>query len=243
MAPQPPSDQLAQTRPGYDQWAPVYDCDGNPLQALEQPCVQALLGEVRNQRVLDMGCGTGRHALWLAHQGADVTAIDFSKGMLDQARAKPGADAVTWLTHDLHQPLPFNDHTFDAVVSGLVLEHIRDLDLFFSEVKRVLSPEDKSGAIPGGGGGGGGQLVVSAMHPAMFLRGTQARFTDPTTGNLITPGSLPHQISDFLNAALKANLHLNHISEHQPDQAFAKHFPRAEKYIDWPMLVVMRFNV
>ncbi len=241
-------DQLAQTRTGYDQWAPVYDCDANPLQALEQPRVRALLGDVRNQRILDMGCGTGRHALWLATQGAQVTAIDFSQGMLDQARNKQGADAVTWQVHDLHEPLPFDDNTFDTVVSGLVLEHIRNLDLFFSEAKRVLIPKNKSGGESGGesadesGGGGDGQLVVSAMHPALFLRGTQARFTDPTTGQLITPGSLPHSISDFLNAALKANLHLTHISEHQPDQFFANQFPRAEKYIGWPMLVVMGFE-
>jgi len=190
--------------------------------------VRGLVGEVSGRRVLDMGCGTGRHALWLAGEGAKVTAVDFSEGMLDQARAKQGADAVSWLVHDLHEPMPFEDNTFDKIVSGLVLEHIRDLSFFFSQASRVLNT--------------GGGLVVSAMHPAMFLRGTQARFTDPNSGDLITPGSLPHQISDFLTAAMKANLRLNHISEHQPDQAFAKHYPRAEKYIDWPMLVVMRFE-
>jgi ubiquinone/menaquinone biosynthesis C-methylase UbiE len=228
LASEPKTNALAQTRAGYDRWAPIYDCDGNPLQALERPCVRRLLGEVKDRRVLDMGCGTGRHALWLAGEGAQVTAIDFSQGMLDQARTKPGADAVNWLVHDLHNPLPFNDHTFDKVVSGLVLEHIRDLSFFFSQAQRVLKPA--------------GGLVVSAMHPAMFLRGTQARFTDPDSGNVIVPGSLPHPISDFLCAALKANLHLNHISKHQPDETFAKQYPRAEKYIGWPMLVVMGFK-
>lgn len=220
-------DPLAHTRSGYDQWAPVYDCDGNPLQALEEPRVRALLGDVKKQRVLDMGCGTGRHALWCAEQGATVTAIDFSQGMLDQAKQKPHAEKVTWQTHDLHEPLPFEDAAFDAVVSGLVLEHIRDLDLFFSEAARVLKPQ--------------GSLVVSAMHPAMFLRDSMARFTDPDSGNVITPGSLPHSIPDFLTAALKTNLKLTHISEHEPDTDFAQHHPRAEKYIDWPMLAVMGF--
>ncbi len=228
MKTEPQRNELAQARSGYDRWAPVYDCDGNPLQALEQPCIRALLGHMHGQRVLDMGCGTGRHALWLAGQGADVTAVDFSQGMLDQARAKQGADAITWLAHDLHEPLPFDDGSFDKVVSGLVLEHIRDLPLFFSQARRVLKPE--------------GTLVVSAMHPAMFLRGTQARFTDPDSGDVITPGSLPHTISDFLNAALSACLQLQHISEHQPDEAFAQHYPRAEKYVGWPMLVVMGFE-
>src|SRR5262245_53664676 len=90
------------TRAGYDRWATVYDHDGNPLQALEEPRVWALLGEVRGLRVLDLGCGTGRHAIPLAAAGAHVTALDFSDGMLAVARDKPGADAVRFIQHDLH---------------------------------------------------------------------------------------------------------------------------------------------
>jgi ubiquinone/menaquinone biosynthesis C-methylase UbiE len=56
-----------------------------------------------------------------------VTAVDFSEGMLREARRKPGATAIRFLVHDLHEPLPFPDQTFDLVVSGLVLEHLRDL--------------------------------------------------------------------------------------------------------------------
>ena len=52
------------------------------------------LGDVRGLAVLDLGCGTGRHALWLAEAGATVTAVDFSEGMLSEARRKPGAAAV-----------------------------------------------------------------------------------------------------------------------------------------------------
>src|SRR3982750_2140936 len=125
-------------RDGYDRWASVYDHDANPLQGLEEPHVRELAGDVRGLAVLDLGCGTGRHSLWLAAAGATVTAVDFSAGVLPEARKKPGADAVRWLAHDLHRRLPFADGTFDLVVSGLVLEHLAELDGFFAETRRVL---------------------------------------------------------------------------------------------------------
>lgn len=219
------AEELSSVRAGYDRWAAVYDRDANPLQALEGNIVRSLIGDVGGRTVLDLGCGTGRHALWLADVGATVTAVDFSEGMLAEARAKPGAERVCFLVHDLHQSLLFENAAFDVVVSGLVLEHLRELDPFFTEARRVLRP--------------GGRAIISAMHPAMFLRGTQARFTDPTSGELVQPGSVPHSVASFVMAALRAGFILSDIAEHAPDEAFATEYPRAAKYVGWPMLVVI----
>src|SRR3954451_9578563 len=114
-------------REGYDRWSPVYDHDLNPLQALEEPILRGLIGEVNGLEVLDLGCGTGRHSLWLADRGATVTAIDFSEGVLAEARGKTGAEAIRFLVHDLHRSLPFAPTSFDRVVSAVVLEHLDDL--------------------------------------------------------------------------------------------------------------------
>lgn len=129
--------------------------------------MQQAVGDVRDLAVLDLGCGTGRHAIWLAAAGANVTAVDFSEAMLAEARQKAAGANIRFLGHDLHEPLPFPSGAFDLVVSGLVLEHLRDLPSFFGESHRVLRS--------------GGRAVVSAMHPAMFLRGSQARFTGPAS--------------------------------------------------------------
>jgi ubiquinone/menaquinone biosynthesis C-methylase UbiE len=220
--------KAASIRAGYDQWARVYDHDQNPLVALEEPVVRRELGDVAGLAVLDLGCGTGRHALWLAAQGASVTAVDFSEGMLEEARHKPGAEAVRFLAHDLHEPLPFGDRSFDLVVSGLVLEHLQHLDHFFAEAHRMLRP--------------GGRAVVSAMHPAMFLKGSQAAFTDPATGDKVRPGSFAHSIADFVMAGVRARFSLEAIVEDAPDAAFAERYPRASKYVGWPMLVVLRLR-
>lgn len=218
------NDAVSGVRSGYDRWSTVYDHDANPLPPLEEPVVHAALGETRGKSVLDLGCGTGRHALWLAHSGAVVTALDFSEGMLAEARRKTGADRIEFRVYDLHQPLPFADEHFDFIVSGLVLEHLQDLAPFYSEAHRVLKR--------------GGSSIFSTLHPAMFLRGSQARFTDPNTGELIQPGSVQHSMSDMVMAALRAGLDIEAIEEVAPDAAFARSYPRAEKYVGWPMLVV-----
>ncbi len=215
-------------RDGYDRWAQVYDHDLNPLPALEEPIVQKAIGDVRGLSVLDLGCGTGRHAYWLAAAGADVTAIDFSEGMLQKARKKLERTNVRLGVHDLHEPLPFQDATFDLIVSGLVLEHIRDLPAFFGEAHRVLRQH--------------GRATISTLHPAMFLRGSQARFTDPATGGVVQPGSFPHQLGEIVMAAMGAGFQLGGIDEYAPTAEFAAHYPRAVKYVGWPMLVVLQLQ-
>ncbi|MGI9430406.1 MAG: class I SAM-dependent methyltransferase [Bythopirellula sp.] len=222
------ADQLDRVQAGYNRWSVVYDHDANPLPALEEPIVRQWLGDVAGLKVLDLGCGTGRHALWLAEAGAEVTAVDFSPGMLAEAQSKPGAHGVKFLQHDLHKPLPFAAQAFDTIVSGLVLEHLNDLASFFADARRVLKPA--------------GRAVVSAMHPAMFLRGSQARFTDPDSGEIVQPGSLAHALSDLVMAAIHGGFQLANVGEFAPDGPFADRFPRAEKYIDYPMLLVMELT-
>ncbi len=216
------------TQEGYDRWSEIYDTEDNPLIALEEPRVAELLGDLVGLAVADIGCGTGRHALRMAAAGAQVTALDFSEGMLARARAKPGAERVSWMRHDLARTLPLPDRSFDRVICGLVLEHIADLPLLFAEMGRICRP--------------GGAVVVSAMHPAMMLRGIQARFTDPATGRETRPRSHPNQISDFVMAAVGAGLRIDHVSEHAVGEDVAARMPRAVKYLGWPMLFVMRLR-
>ena len=130
-----------------------------------------------------------------------------------------------FVVHDLHQALPFEAAAFDRIVSGLVLEHLDDLAFVFGEARRVLKP--------------GGRAVVSAMHPAMFLRGAFARFTDPRTGESVSPGSHPHSLGQFVMSAVRAGFALDAVEERAPDAAFAARYPRAERYVDWPMLVAL----
>jgi malonyl-CoA O-methyltransferase len=223
----PPIDILS-TRDGYDRWAAIYDDEDNALIALEEPQVAQLLGDITGLTIADVGCGTGRHTLRLAAAGANVTALDFSEAMLAKARAKPHAAAVRWLQLDLAQPLPLADAAFDRVGCFLVLDHIPNPAGLLAECRRICRPD--------------GFVLISVMHPAMMLRGIQARFTDPATGRETRPESCPHQISDYVMAAVRAGLRIDHLSEHAVDEALARRSPRAAKYLNWPMLLTMRLR-
>jgi len=206
-------------RDGYDRWAPFYDSKANPVVSLKQREIRRLLGDVRGLRVADLGCGTGVNAVWMAEQGAEVTGVDLSPGMLAEARAKPGAGKVRWIEQSLEKPLPLRDDSFDRVLCSLALEHVENLAHSFGEMARIVRP--------------GGQVAVVEMHPAMLLKGVSAHFHDPKTGQDVRPRSVGHQISDFLTAALGAGLALTEITEHL-DRG---------KHAGWPLLLTMRFAV
>lgn len=219
------------TQEGYDRWSEIYDEEDNALIALEEPRVDELLGDVKGVKVADIGCGTGRHALRLAEHGADVTGVDFSSGMLAKAQEKAekaGAN-VRFVPHDITQPLPFSDGTFDRTLCALVLDHIADPTALFRELKRITKS--------------GGAVVATVMHPAMLLRGVQARFSDPKTGKKTEVHSAPNQIADYVTAVAKAGLTIEVFEERSVDETLAGRSPRSQKYLGWPLLVAMRLKV
>jgi ubiquinone/menaquinone biosynthesis C-methylase UbiE len=220
--------RVVPTREGYDLWAAIYDGENNPLITLEEEWFGKLLGDVRGLTLADVGCGTGRHALAMAGAGAKVVGLDFSAGMLAKARAKPGAERVRFVCHDLGGGLPFASGSFDRVTCALVLEHVADLEGAFREMARVCRPE--------------GFVLISDLHPAMRLLGVQAQFTDPASGGKVWPVSVPHRISDYVMAAGASGLRIEHMSEHVADEALAAESPRARPYLGWPMLLMLRMR-
>ncbi len=107
------------------------------------------LGLRAGERVLDMGCGAGRHAFEMYKRGADVIALDMDAdelatvsewfaAMREEGSVPLGAEADVKQGDALD--LPFPDGEFDRVVASEVLEHIPDDERAISELVRVLRP-------------------------------------------------------------------------------------------------------
>jgi len=96
------------------------------------------LGHIeRKSKVLDIGCGTGRHTLGLRDEcGAEICGLDYSGGMLSQANSKFRG---CWLRADA-VCLPVASRTFDRALLILVLQHVDDEPKAIAEAHRILKP-------------------------------------------------------------------------------------------------------
>ena len=216
---------------GYERWAPAYDRP-NPAIDLEQRVVHPMLRRAPVGRALDAGCGTGRHAAFLADLGHIVDGVDVTPAMLAVARAKvPGATFHVG-TFDA---VPAAGATFDVVVCSLALTHTADLGPAIAEFARVLRP--------------GGWLVVADIHPVAVVFGAGAVFPDEPQTLSYVP-NLKHELSSYVAAARAAGLTVEECHEialEESEMAMSPAFavaPEAvrQALLGMPFLVVWRFE-
>jgi SAM-dependent methyltransferase len=145
------------------------------------PLFQAAIG--RGRRVLDLGCRSGaftRHFL----EGNEVVGLDVDRAALAKA-AELGIETVVG---DVEEPLPFAEASFDAVVAGELLEHLRFPEALVGEVRRVLRPGGTFvGSVPN---------AFRVQSRLRFLRG-RAPEDDPTHLHMLSPGAVRALLSDF----------------------------------------------
>jgi SAM-dependent methyltransferase len=199
----------ADPRTGYRSWSERYDEPGNPIIAIEEPVVWSLLDCLEPGVALDAACGTGRHSRHLADLGHEVVGVDLTMEMLGRARRQ--VPEAAFLEADLRH-IPASDGSFDAIVCGLALAHVADLQGAIVELARVLRP--------------GGRLVISVLHPFQAHLGWHAPFED-AQGQRRFVREHAHTHADYLSAFRSGGLQLRGCAEPQlgVDEMQAKRRP------------------
>jgi len=128
----------------YDNWYKSHL--GKFVDEIERNVVMDLAKPQKNEKVLDLGCGTGIYSLLFLNMGLKVTGIDQSDFMLEKVREK--TNKINFIKANAYN-LPFPDESFDLVVSITMFEFLDDPQKAAHEAYRVLSP--------------GGRLVICVI--------------------------------------------------------------------------------
>ena len=138
------SDRASRVRALFNRIAPRYDLV-NDVQSfgLHRFWKRRLIRMAQPnspEKALDVCCGTGDITLAIAKRGVETTGVDFSPGMLEQARQRNTASAqATFIEADALQ-LPFEDAHFDLVTIAYGLRNLEDFEAGLDELARVLKP-------------------------------------------------------------------------------------------------------
>lgn len=120
----------------------------------ELPAVLSLVGDIKGHRVLDAGCGPGRHSKKLIAKGAHVTGIDVSQEMVNIAREYCEGRGE-FFTANFEQAR-FKRASFDLVIASLSLMYSRDINPVIKNFSRWLKPR--------------GRFIFSIYHPVRFFQ-------------------------------------------------------------------------
>lgn len=118
----------------------------------DEDCLQKYFSyfdfSLEGKKIIDLGCGPGFELSAMSSRGADVSAIDISEEMVNLAQiANPDA----CIKVGSFEKIPFQDNSFDVVISKWAFQMAVNIDLIYHEITRILKP--------------GGILIYLADHP------------------------------------------------------------------------------
>lgn len=200
-----------------------------------------LLGNLKDKRVLDLGCGGGPTAVAMAKQGARVIAIDESADQVGHARRLAEREEIRIEVRqgDLADLAFVRADTIDLAISIYTLGTVADLDRVFRQVHRVLRPD--------------APLVVSLPHPA--FRAVDPNSDPPTVRRSYFDRSAiawtngeesgtdhPQTVSSLFTSLARANFRIDTILEPEPARAGSRsrHWTPVMRWIPATLIVRAR---
>jgi ubiquinone/menaquinone biosynthesis C-methylase UbiE len=108
---------------------------------IEEGIFIRLVEPKKGERILDVGCGTGRIIGQLLKRTKHVEGTDVSEEMLDVAKKR--FPNVSFFRSDIEKRIPRKGNTYDKITCSLVLQFISNLERTLSEFHRVLKPRGK----------------------------------------------------------------------------------------------------
>jgi len=129
------------------QWNQIFKTHGKVFLKSQENIsrIASVFKKNKVKRILDLGCGSGRHTVYLARKGFELHGFDIAEEGIKIAEEwlkKEGLRAG-FKTGSIYEKLPYKDNFFDAVISTNAIHHgnIEEIRTAVKEVERVLRPE------------------------------------------------------------------------------------------------------
>jgi 2-polyprenyl-3-methyl-5-hydroxy-6-metoxy-1,4-benzoquinol methylase len=214
---------------------------------LNNPAFLAFIGDLRDKRVLDAGCGEGYNTRILARAGARMTGVDISERMIELAREAERREplGIRYARTSYAELGAFPAGDFDAVVSFMALMDGPRFDAAMKECFRVLRP--------------GGMLAFSLTHPCFITKGSywirdehgvkvkwavgdyfdpghwveRWRFTGaPAEAPEFAVPRFDRTLAEYLNAVIDAGFVMRRVEEPRPSEEYCRRYPSQRGWRD-----------
>ena len=147
----------------------IREKENNMNDTVEKPMLFSLLPDLKNKKVLDLGCGYGENCVKFIKMGAEkVVGIDISEKMLDIAQKENSDEKVVYLNLAMEDISQINEK-FDIIVSSLAFHYVENYEKLVSDIYNLMN--------------NGGYLVFTQEHPLVTCHSTGERRTKDEEDN------------------------------------------------------------
>ena len=211
--------------------------------AAEWPAIRALLPDLNNMRIVDLGCGFGWFARWAKEHGAArVLGLDLSENMIGRAKAETRNQDIHYSISDLDR-VELSEASFDFAYSSLALHYVEDFYRLTKTIHRALVPD--------------AQFVFTIEHPIYMAPSNPGWSVDkdgrktwpvsryavegPRTTNWLAKGVVKYHrtVGTTINTLIGVGFTIRHVQEWAPtaDQ-ITENLNLAEE-VERPMLLIV----
>lgn len=209
------------------------------------PSLFKLLANIKSEKILDVGCGTGKVSIYLAKKHASVTGIDFSKEMINHAKdeAKKSNVKIEFKVLDVKE-LEKLKGKYDTILISLLLPHLKtriELLNLFKNINKLLKTK--------------GRLIIAEPHPLFdsymresvasgnfnyFKSGLPYKFTLRYKENKFESEAYHWMLEDYVSILIKAGFLIDKLLEPKLGEKAQKidpeYFQRKYKYPSYIIL-------
>ncbi|MEW9676910.1 class I SAM-dependent methyltransferase [Lentibacillus sp. L22] len=206
--------------------------------------LKALIPNLKNKTVLDLGCGFGWHCRYAREQQASsVTGVDISEKMIQRACEMTNDPSISYIRAPI-EDIDFANSQFDVVISSLAFHYIQSFPSICEKVYACLKP--------------GGSFVFSVEHPIFTSRNEQDWYCDKLGNRLHWPVDnyqieglrettflnesvikYHRTVSTYINDLINSGFMINAVKESFPSEDMLKSNPEMKDENRRPMFLMI----